>query len=100
MTFLWKFYVIFVPERHFCGVSQIGKHLQFDLKIANVRSQTDLRASLLNEIILGVVFLNLSLWMTPNFGNLFIKLQMLPDLRLQKCNDKHGKTFLPPSLSN
>jgi hypothetical protein len=21
MTFLWKFYVIFVPERHFCGVS-------------------------------------------------------------------------------
>jgi hypothetical protein len=22
MTFLWKFYVIFVPERHFCGVAQ------------------------------------------------------------------------------
>jgi hypothetical protein len=25
MTFLWKFYVIFVPERHFCGVSLDNK---------------------------------------------------------------------------
>jgi hypothetical protein len=26
MTFPWKFYVIFVPERHFCGVSRAEQH--------------------------------------------------------------------------
>jgi hypothetical protein len=26
MTCLWKFYVLFVPDRHFCGVSQHPKH--------------------------------------------------------------------------
>jgi hypothetical protein len=33
-TFLWKFYVIFVPERHFCGVSQVAKNYALKMKMA------------------------------------------------------------------